>query len=236
MFQFTGFPSIRYGLAYGYMRCAHVGFPIQKSPDHGIFAPPRSLSQLITSFIGSQCQGIRPALFFAWPFRYYSVNIWRLVGLLFLYFVAFATPRFVSISTFNVFLDVLYMQFSRYIRDAFCMGAYQKIVWRLSSLLVRTTAYFVIHWHVMPRRRKLCFRVRSHTASLFLFLTDMFYQPFKHKTSFMLKSLVKPVIITAFPRCIRLHPLVLFYFYRLFLPSAFFRDPAATCFPMPSPA
>ena len=115
MFQFTGFPSIRYGLAYGYMRASHVGFPIQKSPDHRIFAPPRSLSQLITSFIGSQCQGIRPALFFAWPFRYYSVNIWRLVGLLFLYFVAFATPRFVSISTFNVFLDVLYMQFSRYI-------------------------------------------------------------------------------------------------------------------------
>ena len=31
--------------------------------------------RLITSFIGSQCQGIRPALFFAWPFRYYSVNI-----------------------------------------------------------------------------------------------------------------------------------------------------------------
>ena len=204
MFQFTGFPSIRYGLAYGYMRASHVGFPIQKSPDHGIFAPPRSFSQLITSFIGSQCQGIRPALFFAWPFRYYSVNIWRLVGLLFLYFVAFATPRFVSISTFNVFLDVLYMQFSRYIRDAFCMGAYQKIVWRLSSSLVKTAAYFLIHWHVMPRRRKLRFRVRSHTASL-LFLTDMFYQPFKHKIPFMLKSLVKPVIITAFPRCIRLH-------------------------------
>lgn len=56
-------PSIRYGLAYGYMRSSHVGFPIQKSPDHRIFAPPRSLSQLITSFIGSQCQGIRPALF-----------------------------------------------------------------------------------------------------------------------------------------------------------------------------
>ncbi len=54
---------------------ALVGFPIQKSPDHRIFAPPRSLSQLITSFIGSQCQGIRPALFFAWPFRYDRVNI-----------------------------------------------------------------------------------------------------------------------------------------------------------------
>ena len=29
------------------------GFPIQKSPDLWIFAPPRSFSQLITSFIGS---------------------------------------------------------------------------------------------------------------------------------------------------------------------------------------
>ena len=29
------------------------GFPIQKSAGHGIFAPNRSLSQLITSFFGS---------------------------------------------------------------------------------------------------------------------------------------------------------------------------------------
>ena len=67
MFQFTGFPSIRYGLAYGYLESVQVGFPIQRSPDQWIFAPPRSLSQLITSFIGSWCQGIRPVLFFAWP-------------------------------------------------------------------------------------------------------------------------------------------------------------------------
>ena len=32
---------------------AHVGFPIQISADQWIFAPPRSFSQLITSFIGS---------------------------------------------------------------------------------------------------------------------------------------------------------------------------------------
>ena len=37
------------------------GFPIQISPDHCLFAAPRSFSQLTTSFIGSQCQGIRPA-------------------------------------------------------------------------------------------------------------------------------------------------------------------------------
>ena len=46
----------------------HVGFPIQKSADQRLFASPRSFSQLTTSFFGSQCQGIRPAPFLAWPF------------------------------------------------------------------------------------------------------------------------------------------------------------------------
>ena len=35
-----------------------MGCPIRKSPDHGLFAPPRSLSQLITSFVASESQGI----------------------------------------------------------------------------------------------------------------------------------------------------------------------------------
>ena len=38
------------------------GFPHSDISDQWIFAPPRSFSQLITSFIGSQCQGIHPAL------------------------------------------------------------------------------------------------------------------------------------------------------------------------------
>ena len=63
MFQFTGLPSRRYGFTPGCMRSAHAGCPIRKSPDRWIFAPPRGFSQLITSFIGCQCQGIRPALF-----------------------------------------------------------------------------------------------------------------------------------------------------------------------------
>ena len=41
------------------------GFPIQTPPDQWIFAPPRGFSQLVASFFGSQCQGIRPAPFFA---------------------------------------------------------------------------------------------------------------------------------------------------------------------------
>ena len=41
-------------------------FHIRKSADRSLFAAPRSLSQLVTSFIGSWCQGIRPMLLFAW--------------------------------------------------------------------------------------------------------------------------------------------------------------------------
>ena len=36
-----------------------MGCPIRKSPDQRVFAAPRSLSQLATSFVGSQCLGIR---------------------------------------------------------------------------------------------------------------------------------------------------------------------------------
>ena len=63
MFQFPGFPSAHYGFMYGYAGSSRVGFPIRISPDRWIFAPPRSFSQLVTSFIGSQCQGIHPAPF-----------------------------------------------------------------------------------------------------------------------------------------------------------------------------
>ena len=43
-------------------RCSHI----RKSAGHSLFAAHRSLSQLVTSFFGSQCQGILHILFFAW--------------------------------------------------------------------------------------------------------------------------------------------------------------------------
>ena len=67
MFQFPGFPLITYGFSYQWLEFVQPGFPIQKSSDQRIFAPPRRLSQLITSFFGSQCQGIHHTLFHAWP-------------------------------------------------------------------------------------------------------------------------------------------------------------------------
>ena len=64
-FSSQRFPSICYGFTYRYLRASQVGFPIRISTAHRLCAPPRSFSQLITSFFGSQCQGIHLVLFFA---------------------------------------------------------------------------------------------------------------------------------------------------------------------------
>ena len=57
MFQFPALASIK----DGWCSFRTPGCPIRKSPDQRLFAPPRSLSQLITSFIASESQGIRHA-------------------------------------------------------------------------------------------------------------------------------------------------------------------------------
>ena len=65
-----GKPTVRYRIPIWFsIRYLAVGFPIRKSPDRSLFAAPRSLSQLITSFIGSWCQGIPLALLLAWPIK-----------------------------------------------------------------------------------------------------------------------------------------------------------------------
>ena len=67
MFQFTGFPPYTYVFSARWQESLLPGCPIQISAALSVFATPRSFSQLITSFIGSQCQGIRPAPYIAWP-------------------------------------------------------------------------------------------------------------------------------------------------------------------------
>ena len=66
MFQFRGFPTHTYWFSIRSMVLHHGCSHIRKSADRSLFAAPRSLSQLVTSFIGSQCQGILHMLFFAW--------------------------------------------------------------------------------------------------------------------------------------------------------------------------
>ena len=67
-FSSDGSPHIPIWFSIWYMRIAHVCSHIRISPDQSSFAAPRSFSQLVTSFIGSWCQGIPLALFLAWPF------------------------------------------------------------------------------------------------------------------------------------------------------------------------
>ncbi len=68
MFQFGWFPSHRYLIHDGMHELLHADCSIRKSTDRSVFTAPRSLSQLTTSFIGSQCQGIHSTLFPALPF------------------------------------------------------------------------------------------------------------------------------------------------------------------------
>ena len=59
MFHFTGSRDavpMYSGLHVQGLSC--TGYPIRKSPDHSVFAAPRSFSQLVASFIAFQHQGI----------------------------------------------------------------------------------------------------------------------------------------------------------------------------------
>ena len=52
--------------------CFHIRIPTDRSS----FAAPRSFSQLVTSFIGSWCQGIHLMLLFTWTFFASSLISW----------------------------------------------------------------------------------------------------------------------------------------------------------------
>ena len=66
-FSSGGSPHIPILFSIWYLIFNQVDCSIRTSADQYLLAIPRSFSQLTTSFIGSQCQGIRPALFLAWP-------------------------------------------------------------------------------------------------------------------------------------------------------------------------
>ena len=76
-FSSGGSPHIPIWFSIWYLA---VGFPIRKSPDLCSFAAPRSLSQLITSFIGSWCQGIPLALLLAWSISDLTLKISPIFG------------------------------------------------------------------------------------------------------------------------------------------------------------
>ena len=92
MFQFPGFTSMNLFIQFTVYSVSYMSFLIRKSSDHRLFAPTRSLSQLIASFIGSWCHGIHHAPFVAWSLYYKGFNTdlrlyWYLLIIIFFYTV-----------------------------------------------------------------------------------------------------------------------------------------------------
>ena len=108
MFQFRRFPSYTYGFSIRYMSFSHVDCSIRISAGHSSLTTLRSFSQLTTSFFGSQCQGIRPALFLALPFALHLEYLKLLYNCsfpdlrLFLKIVSFHLIVFLSVFNFQV--------------------------------------------------------------------------------------------------------------------------------------
>ena len=72
MFQFPAFAS---QLTSGWPCFTWPGCPIRKSPDKRLFAPTRSLSQLITSFFASESQGIHRTPLVTFFYLWLSVKV-----------------------------------------------------------------------------------------------------------------------------------------------------------------
>ena len=83
------------------MSYTHVGCPIRKSTDQWLFAPTRCLSQLITSFIASESQGIRHApllTFFLLVINDRAVSLIRNTIPLFFFFCSFNMSKIDMVS------------------------------------------------------------------------------------------------------------------------------------------
>ena len=130
MFQFPGFPSYTYGFSAWWQEFFLPGSPIQTSAAQWIFAPPRGFSQLITSFVGSQCQGIRPVPYLAWPFVPTSCSV-MMRSVLFLRFL---------LKSVNLFFSMIYGLMCFWyavfkVQPADKSNAYQQMISQDSNLL-----------------------------------------------------------------------------------------------------
>ena len=107
-FSSGGFPHIPILCSIWWLSFSQPDCSIRKSADRSVLTTPRSLSQLITSFFGSQCQGIRPALFLALPFVSCSEFSWIVNSILvvfypIIFFIIVLTRSILICITFTLF-------------------------------------------------------------------------------------------------------------------------------------
>ena len=74
MFHFPEYRPVYLWIQYTVTTFWWLGFPIRKSPVQSLFAANRSLSQLVTSFIASESQGIRRAPLITFLIVFYCVT------------------------------------------------------------------------------------------------------------------------------------------------------------------
>ena len=138
MFQFRRFPSYSYVFTVWWPEFVWPGFPIRISADRWIFASPRRFSQLITSFIGSQCQGIHPALFIAWPFlRMYSVTLtlngWFLINNCFALFLDVTSNKEIT-GYFDVLIFFINVSMCSFQGTVFGVSTFSDYLWAVITM------------------------------------------------------------------------------------------------------
>ena len=210
MFQFPGFPLIHYVFMYEYARSSCVGFPIQKSAGQWIFAPYRGLSQLITSFVGSQCQGIHLVLFFAWP----------LIKLL----------RFISFSWYSVttewncfFCIAIRMELTMKLNQLFLLHSSCCSFHGSTCVSLMAVAFWRLCHSAIEKQAFLCLPDRSAATLVACLDIDVIYLIFDMQFS------------RCSPDCFTSHP-VSGTSWSGIAGKSVFNVPAATCSSMPSPA
>ena len=85
-FSSGGSPHTTMNSSYDTWALPHADCSIRTSTDQCLLTTPRSFSQLTTSFVGSQCQGIHSTLFYALPFASWSLSRSLMIFLLLQFF------------------------------------------------------------------------------------------------------------------------------------------------------
>ena len=123
MFQFPALASI----LDGWYSFRIPGCPIRRFTDQGLFAPPRDFSQLITSFIASESQGIRHA-----PLLTFLITPHCQLGSGMIYtFSSFSLPKFTCL--LHHVIDLVFQKFSWRIFADWLACARPSYSWRITD-------------------------------------------------------------------------------------------------------
>ena len=142
MFQFRRFPLYAYLFSIQWPVFNRPDCSIRISTDRCLLTAPRSFSQLVTSFFGSQCQGIPLALFVVWPLW---LSLYKKIVVYYLSTISKKTSlSWITYSLFSCF----FVQFSRFSRVPSLVGlsGLEPPTSRLSGVCSNLLSYKPLHF------------------------------------------------------------------------------------------